>query len=129
MDRRASKRIYGKLRVRFFYDDTMYTGIISNLSENGMYIELDTCLYFYKSNFNVQLMLTNESLDIPVKISRVADKHGFYYGMGVELLDPPKQYLDFVACLGFSLNSPTTNTIPDRIQQSVFLSPDYRGFH
>ena len=112
MNRRAFKRIYGNLNARFFYDDSMYTGTISNLSGNGMYIEMDMCLYYYKSRFNVQLLLINKSLEIPVKISRLVEKHGFYYSMGVELVVPPKEYLEFVASLGSSLNLDAVNAIP-----------------
>jgi hypothetical protein len=105
MDRRTFKRIYVNLHARFFFDDTMYTGTISNLSGNGMYIKMDMGLYYYKQRFNVQLLLINGSLDIPVMLSRFVEADGFYYSMGVELVDPPKQYLDFAASLGSSLNS------------------------
>jgi hypothetical protein len=105
MERRTFERFYVKLHVRFFFDDIMYTGTISNLSGNGMYIKMDMGLYYYKQRFNVQLLLGSGSLDIPVMLSRFVEEEGFYYSMGVELVDPPKQYLDFVASLGSSLNS------------------------
>ena len=103
MNRRYFKRNYVKLHARFFFEDTMHTCTISNLSANGMYIEMDMCLYYYKSRFNVQLVLINGVLEIPVKVSRFLEAYGFYYGMGVEVLDPPKQYLDVVASLGSPL--------------------------
>ena len=127
MNRRSFKRIYGNFNARFFYDDIMHTGTISNLSGNGMYIEMDMCLYYYKSKFNVQLLLINRTLDIPVKISRLEEKHGFYYTMGVELVNPPEEYLDFVASLGSSLRLVAANKIPDRLQQSESLQPDCPG--
>ena len=127
MNRRAFKRLYGELHARFFYDEAMHTGTITNLSGNGMYIELDKCLYYYKSRFNVQLLLINRSLDIPVKISRLSEKYGFYYSMGVELVNPSEEYLDFVASLESTLDLIAANTIPDRLQQPDSLHPDFPG--
>ena len=129
MNRRACKRIYGELDVRFFYDDAMHTGSITNLSGNGMYIELDICLYYYKSNFNVQLLLLNRTLDMPVKIGRLVEKHGFYYGMGVELVNPSEDYLDFVASLESTLDLNAANTIPARHQQADSLHSDFPGIN
>ena len=83
----------------------MYTGTISNLSGNGMYIKMDMGLYYYKPRFIVQFLLKSSALDITVQLSRFVEEDGCYFGMGVELVDPPKQYLDFVASLGSSLNS------------------------
>ena len=129
MNRRAYKRIYGELRARFFYDEAMHTGTITNLSANGMYIELDMCLYYYKSNFTIKLLLLNRTLDIPVKISRLVEKHGFYYGMGVELVNPSEEYLDFAASLESTLNLIAANKIPARLQQSDSLHPDCPGIN
>ena len=127
MDRRAFKRIDGKLDVRFFYDEAMHTGSITNLSGNGMYIELDKCLCYYKSSFNVQFLLLNRTLDIPVKINRLIEKHGFYYSMCVELVNPSEEYLNFVASLESSLDVIAANTIPERLQQPDSLHPDCPG--
>ncbi len=93
------------LHARFLFDEVLYTGTISNLSGTGMYIKMDMGLYYYKPRFNVQLLLNNGLLEIPVKLSRFVEENGCYYVMGVEVVDPPKQYLDFVAGLGSSLNS------------------------
>ncbi len=110
MERRVFKRIPKNVRVKFFYDETMHTGTITNLSGNGMFIELDMCLYYYKSMFNVQLSLNDRSMDIPVKISRLAEKHGFYYSMGVELVNPPEEYLDILANLESSSHLAASST-------------------
>jgi hypothetical protein len=75
------------------------------MSENGMYIKMDRGLYYYKSLFNIHVLLANGTLDVSVKISRFVQADGFYYAMGVELLDPPGGYLDFINNFRSSKNS------------------------
>ena len=105
MDRRTFRRIYLKLHARFFFDDITHTGNISNLSGNGMYIKMDMGLYYYKPGIIVHYLLKSSALDMTVQLSRFVEEDDCYFDMGVELVDHPKQYLDFVASLGSSLNS------------------------
>ena len=112
MEKRIFKRIYANIHARYFFDDIMYTGTITNLSENGMFIIINTDLYYFKSRFNVELLIVNGSLDIPVMLSRFVETDGFYHSMGVEVVDPPKQYLEFVTSLKSSHNSAYSNYYP-----------------
>ncbi len=96
IEKRAYERTSANLHVRFFYDDAMYTGTITNLSKNGLYIETERRLYYFKLIFKVHILLDNEVLEIHVRVKRLAKTNGFYNGIGVELLDTPKKYLEFV---------------------------------
>lgn len=111
MDRRAYERIPANVQIRFFYDDTMYTGTIMNLSKNSMYIKTDIRLYYYKLKFKVLIPLVHGVLEVPVKIGRLVQTEGFYDGMGVQLLDLPKQYLEYVDSLKSALQSASSERV------------------
>jgi len=69
-----------------------------NISENGMRIETCKCL---PSNTEAKLIVygNNKVLSVPVKVTRVIKNSGFYDAMGIEVLNPPKDYLEFVQTL------------------------------
>ena len=95
MQRRAHERIPVDLKVRYFLGDTACNGTVKNLSEKGMYI--NTVIDFpFDSNFELILPLNDEVMKISVVIRRVVKSKEGYEGMGVELLEPPDNYLRFV---------------------------------
>ena len=95
MQRRAFERIPVDYKVRYFCGDTACNGTVTNLSENGMFI--DTTLDFpFESNFELVLPLNDEILKISAIIKRVIKEKGIYMGMGVQLLNPPENYLQLV---------------------------------
>ncbi|HDY87644.1 MAG TPA: PilZ domain-containing protein [bacterium] len=95
MEKRASKRVTEKLPVRFPGHNTFYSGTVTDLSETGMFISSE--LYFpMKSEFEMLVLLKEDVLRVPVKITRIVKTGDMYEGMGVELLDLPKKYLEHV---------------------------------
>ncbi len=101
MQKRAFERIPAGLRTRFFYGNTIFTGTVTNLSENGMFI--NTRMYLSSdSRFEILIPLKEETLRVPVKVSRIVKTDDFYdyniykNGMGVKLLNPPQNYLEFI---------------------------------
>ena len=94
MERRAYERLLSELQARILYGDIVYTGMVTNLSENGMSI---------KSNRAVEIgMLKNgQTVKITVKVRR-SGRSSFYnigsedHGIGVVLINPPRGYLEFV---------------------------------
>ena len=103
MERRAFNRIPTYLFVKFFCRDSLSYGIVKNLSENGMYIDTGMCLPL-ESNFEILIPTSNEeTLNVLVKFKRLVKTAGFYDGIGVELLNPPDNYLEFVARLRAAL--------------------------
>ena len=95
MQRRAFERIPVDLKVRYFCGDASCHGTVTDLSENGMFI--DTTLDFpFQSNFELILPLNDELLKMSAMIKRVVKDNGVYKGMGIEILAPPESYLQFV---------------------------------
>lgn len=95
MQRRAFERIPVEYKVRYFCGDIACIGTVTDLSENGMFI--DTTIDFpFDSNFELLLPLNDEVVKVSAIIKRVVKNRGVYEGMGVELVNPPENYLQFV---------------------------------
>jgi hypothetical protein len=93
--KRASKRVNEKLPVRFPGHNTFYSGTVTDLSETGMFINSE--IYFpIQSEFEMIVLLKEDLLRVPVKIARIVKTGDIYVGMGVELLNLPKEYLEHV---------------------------------
>lgn len=95
MQRRAFERIPVELKVRYFLGDTACNGTVINLSEKGMYIDTEIDFPF-DSNFELVLPLKDEVMKMSAVIRRVVRSTDGYEGMGIELLNPPDNYLQFV---------------------------------
>ena len=95
MEKRASKRVNEKLSVRFPGHNTFYSGTATDLSETGMFINSE--IYFpIQSEFEMLVLLKEDVLRVPVKIARIVKTGDSYEGMGVEILNLPKKYLEHV---------------------------------
>ena len=95
MNKRAYERIPASLEVRFFLGNSLCKGFMKNLSENGMCIKTRLCFPF-ESRFELLIPLKEKIMDVAVKVSRVKKTVDFYDTMGVEVLNQPKEYLEFV---------------------------------
>ena len=99
-ERRAFERFPANIEARLFYGNLIYTGMVTNLSKNGMFVS--TRVKFpVKSEFMMVVFLDNRTIKIPVKVRRRVKKENDYYsktdnGIGVELLEPPQDFLDYV---------------------------------
>jgi len=104
MQRRAFARIDVKLEAQFDCGAKTSTGIITNISENGMFIH--TKLDFpFDINFDLLIKSVNGIINIPVKISRLERSRGNHEGIGVEVVGPPPIYLNYVNKLKASMNA------------------------
>jgi len=106
MERRTYERLSAKLQAKLFYADTTHTGTVSNLSESGMFI--CTKINFpIDAMFAIALLQNGQSFKITVQVKRTAKTCGHYPdieedGIGVVLLNPPRDYLEFVGkCRAF----------------------------
>ena len=93
MERRVFERIPVNLYVIFYHSRQSYTGIVSNLSKNGICIE--TRKYFpLKSKLEILVLARGESLKIPVTVtaSRELENGHKFYGLGTELIEEPPNY-------------------------------------
>ncbi|RJQ49861.1 MAG: hypothetical protein C4538_01290 [Nitrospiraceae bacterium] len=95
MEKRSSGRIPSNLKIKLCLDHDINTGILSNLSDNGMLITTKVC-FPLKSQFEILLPVGEEILKIPVRVSRLLKKNDVYDGIGVELLEPSAAYLEFL---------------------------------
>ena len=91
MQKRAFERISSELESKFFCGNIMYTGTVTDLSENGMFISTSMCFPF-NAVFDVLIPLDGGVLKIPVRVSRMVKKDGSYEGMGVEVLGKVSDY-------------------------------------
>ena len=109
MERRAFNRIPIDLQARLFFGNLVYTGIVTNISEKGMFIS--TKMNFPSESVLVTSILINKhTLKLPIKIKRtVKSNNDNVYagnsGIGVELLDPPGEYKRYVDSFKSSSNA------------------------
>ena len=98
---RGSHRISIRIKVRFLCSDRLYSGIVTNISERGMFICTDEECLPQGSHFDLSIPLDKEFVNVPAKINRMVHMSEGRYGIGIELLDPPRKYLDYVENLSF----------------------------
>ena len=112
MKKRAHERIPLDMEISFLQSDIKYSGTVKDISQNGMYIEVDTPLPFnskldlhmpFKARLKVLIDVNNEVLEVPVQVKRLVKKGTSYIGMGVMLLNSSQSYMDFMSGL------PSTN--------------------
>lgn len=102
MARRTSWRIPIRMNVRCCIGNNVSSGTVTNLSENGMFIDTEETCFSEDSQFEVTISLKKEDMRLSVKIIRSV-KINSHFGMGVEILNPPQKYTDFVENLLFVL--------------------------
>ena len=95
MEQRSFKRISQNLRAAFPCCNKLYSGTISNFSENGMLIDSEISIPI-NSLFEIIVPIGKEIVKIPAVYRRLVKDGMKYKGMGVELKYPPQKYLDFV---------------------------------
>ena len=96
MARRADIRFPIQINVKFYCSDKVYSGIVTNISETGMFIKTNEMCLPEEREFNLTIPLEEEFARFPVRINRMVNMEGGNYGIGVELLDPPPEYVEFV---------------------------------
>ncbi len=98
-DRRAYERFPAKINARLFFGNLIYTGKITDLSQSGMFVS--TRVGFpVNSEFLMVVLVDDRTIKIPVKVRRkVKNENGnssANNGIGVELVESPQQYMDFI---------------------------------
>lgn len=97
MQKRTFERIPSDVQANFFCGNTIFSGTVMNLSENGMFIQTRMC-FPLDSRLEILIPLKEEVLKVPIKVTRLAKTDEFYDGMGVEVLSSFQKYLEFVNC-------------------------------
>jgi hypothetical protein len=84
MEKRRDKRIPAHIEAKFFFGNTLCSGIVTNVSECGMCIDTKMFLPF---DANIELLISL-----------------FYDTMGLEVLNQSREYLKLVENLRSSSN-------------------------
>lgn len=104
MARRATWRIPIRLNVILSSGSRVCPGTVTNLSEKGMFICAEVIGFTEESKFDISIPLKEgEVLRVPGKPVRLSKTNGSCNGMGIELIDPPQNYLNFVENLLYVL--------------------------
>ena len=98
MKKRAVARIPADLKAEFFWSDKAISGHIVDLSENGFLVKTNVCPAI-KAKFDLNINLQDDVLKIPVKVRRIIKNDTNYDAIGVEILNPPREYLEYVDAL------------------------------
>lgn len=95
MEKRSFERIDADVDVRFSYGYIFYTGSITNLSEKGLFIRTKNCL---PTNSLILIMFRedDELLKILARVKRSTKSNRYDDGMGIEVLNPQRKYIDYV---------------------------------
>ena len=99
IQQRAFERVPVSIRVRFYCFDTAYLGTVRNLSENGMFISVDKMVFPFDSKIEIIFRTDKKLLKVPVRVIRITKSENVFDGIGVELLDTHREYLDLVSRL------------------------------
>lgn len=94
-EKRSFKRISTNIDARFFYGNIFYSGVVSDISEGGMFINTKHCLN-NDSMFVVIIRDNNDLLKVIAKVKRTSRQSETCNGMRVELMSPSMSYKDYI---------------------------------
>ncbi|HBH61362.1 MAG TPA: hypothetical protein DDX85_06425 [Nitrospiraceae bacterium] len=100
IERRTNERFPANLQARLCLGNLVYCGMVTNLSKSGMFVSTHV-RFPVNTQCMMVVMLNNRTLKIPIKVRRAVKRESEYNsktdcGMGVELLDAPQNYLDYI---------------------------------
>ena len=104
-EKRTHERIPLDMEIIIFKFDTTYSGTLKNISQNGIYIEMDKSLPFrpefdfhltFKTKLSVLIPFNNDILEVPIQFKRLVKDGTPFIGMGSMLLNPSPSYMDFM---------------------------------
>ncbi len=115
--KRGYERIPVQIQVNYIYNNESHAGTVTDLSISGMYIEADRSLPIksrmdmlnpFKSYCIVYVPFRTWTLRVIVKVKRLVKADHDFTCMGVELINPSQDYLEFV----FSIRNYSFITVP-----------------
>lgn len=107
MEKRRSRRIKVNLKAERISGDEKYGVFIENISESGIYMITAPSRthkkYTHGTDIDVKFRLsTGETLNLHCKVKWAYSKippNGLTDCIGLEIIDPPSQYIEFVKAL------------------------------
>lgn len=108
MEKRRHRRLTENLDAEMVAGETMYAGIIMNFSEDGLYLVTATSNKFAEVDKHKGIKLNCKlpsgealSMDCEIKwFQKKTSPHGTSFSMGMEIVNPPAKYRNFVKSLG-----------------------------
>lgn len=91
IEKRTFVRLPAGESVRISHENNLYAGTVLNVSEKGMFI--GTNKYFLS---NAMVCIENESVRVLAMVKRSIKMNGHFKGVGVELLSPAHDYIEFI---------------------------------
>jgi hypothetical protein len=95
MKKRPFNKIRSNLKIRFFCSHSFCAGTVKSLSENAMFIETKMTLPIDRK-FDVVICLREKLIKVPVRLRKLMGNNKSYDIMAVEVLNPQKDYLEFI---------------------------------
>ena len=94
MEKRAFERIPIHLNVRVLSGGSLHNGLMTNLSEQGMYVITGAHL---SSGLNIEVFIpfNDDQLKVPIKIVRTKKTGYLFDGFAAELLNSSQDYMEF----------------------------------
>jgi len=102
MERRAFERMLSNIKVKFSCCHIDYDGVVTNLSENGIFISTSGMNFPFESKLEILMPTGHRVLKIPVEVTRMIKSADLYDCIGVRLINPSQDYLKFVSNLNSS---------------------------
>ena len=96
---KGCKKTSLKVKARYFFGNTLVLGNITNITDSCMCIATEYCIPL-NSIFKMLLPFKKKVLDVPVIVNRYEDAYRHHDTMSVEVLNPSKEYTDFVGSFG-----------------------------
>lgn len=95
MEKRSCIRIEAVKMVRIYYRAKMYPGTTLNISEKGIFIDIKR---WFSTNImcGIDIHIEDEFLKMLVMVKHFTKVNGSCYGLGVEIINSPMNYLEFV---------------------------------
>jgi hypothetical protein len=93
---RAFDRIPVLIDVEINYNKNVCTGTLMNISESGMFIRTNKMPSPLQSQIEISILLNGKLIRVSGKLVREENIRGYYNGIGVEVLNPPQNYIDFI---------------------------------
>ena len=99
MEKRKHRRIDVSLTVTVCCEPYQYQATVTNISEKGLCIKTSMC-FPVETQCKISILGKEGVFDIQAFVKRSNKKEGFNETMGLELLNPSRQYREFVNTLG-----------------------------
>jgi hypothetical protein len=101
IEERASGRLPVKIEARFFFNGVFCVGSVSNISETGMFIKTRNILP--PDSLIITILKAEHGLLKVIAGVKWILKQDRCAGMGVELVNTPKDYLALVNNIGYEV--------------------------